>query len=61
MNDSVLGAMLIVLGLYFVLWGKGKEMKKKVQLAPLQSFGDQIDLTGVVIDAPTIEKTTNVV
>ncbi|XVF00750.1 hypothetical protein REPUB_Repub04eG0028300 [Reevesia pubescens] len=31
---SILGAVLIVLGLYVVLWGKGKEMKKmKDQLA----------------------------
>ncbi|XP_030510130.1 WAT1-related protein At1g25270 [Cannabis sativa] len=29
----VLGALLIVFGLYLVLWGKGKEMKKKVIVA----------------------------
>ncbi|KAH7575651.1 hypothetical protein JRO89_XS02G0179600 [Xanthoceras sorbifolium] len=31
---SILGAMLIVCGLYAVLWGKGKEMKKITQLVP---------------------------
>ncbi|KAL5787655.1 hypothetical protein ACOSP7_004604 [Xanthoceras sorbifolium] len=31
---SILGAMLIVCGLYVVLWGKGKEMKKITQLVP---------------------------
>lgn len=31
---SVLGATLIVCGLYAVLWGKGKEMKNVKQLAP---------------------------
>ncbi|CAK9160440.1 unnamed protein product [Ilex paraguariensis] len=31
---SVLGAMIIVCGLYVVLWGKGKEMKRIAQLMP---------------------------
>ncbi|XWS55191.1 hypothetical protein CRYUN_Cryun10bG0153400 [Craigia yunnanensis] len=31
---SVIGAVLIVIGLYGVLWGKGKEMKKMNQLVP---------------------------
>ncbi|KAI4296300.1 hypothetical protein L6164_036268 [Bauhinia variegata] len=34
---SIIGAVLIVCGLYGVLWGKGKEMKKKNQLVPAQS------------------------
>ena len=28
--------MVIVFGLYIVLWGKSKEMKKKTQLASLE-------------------------
>ncbi|KAK4476869.1 hypothetical protein RD792_016033, partial [Penstemon davidsonii] len=35
---SVLGAAIIVSGLYTVLWGKNKEMKKKVGLVPSKSF-----------------------
>uniref|UniRef100_A0A803MX76 WAT1-related protein n=1 Tax=Chenopodium quinoa TaxID=63459 RepID=A0A803MX76_CHEQI len=31
---SVLGAILIVIGLYGVVWGKGKEIKKKAKLVP---------------------------
>ncbi|KAL3515580.1 hypothetical protein ACH5RR_022482 [Cinchona calisaya] len=31
---SLLGAILIIFGLYVVLWGKGKEMKKINQLVP---------------------------
>ncbi|XVE48718.1 hypothetical protein DITRI_Ditri01bG0024700 [Diplodiscus trichospermus] len=31
---SVIGAVLIVMGLYVVLWGKGKELKKMNQLVP---------------------------
>ncbi|XP_022748874.1 WAT1-related protein At1g25270-like [Durio zibethinus] len=31
---SIIGAVLIVMGLYVVLWGKGKEMKKMNQLMP---------------------------
>ncbi|EOX97422.1 Mtn21-like protein [Theobroma cacao] len=34
---SIIGAVLIVLGLYVVLWGKGKEMKKMNQLVPSAS------------------------
>jgi hypothetical protein len=36
-NFSIFGAMLIVCGLYVVLWGKSEEMKKKNQLVPSQS------------------------
>ncbi|KAK7400262.1 hypothetical protein VNO78_11465 [Psophocarpus tetragonolobus] len=32
---SVLGAVMIVCGLYWVLWGKGQELKKKSQLVAL--------------------------
>ncbi|XP_004485529.1 WAT1-related protein At1g25270-like [Cicer arietinum] len=34
---SIIGAVLIVCGLYAVVWGKSKEMKKKNQLVPSQS------------------------
>ncbi|XP_062079522.1 WAT1-related protein At1g25270-like [Humulus lupulus] len=51
---SVLGAVLIVFGLYLVLWGKGKEMKKKLQLAPTsRSFDDPPESIGIVVLAPT--------
>lgn len=33
---SVLGAILIVFGLYAVLWGKGKEVRKVTQLCPVK-------------------------
>lgn len=32
--DRLLGAILIIAGLYVVLWGKGKELKKISQLMP---------------------------
>jgi len=35
-NFSIIGAVLIVCGLYAVVWGKSKEMKKKNQLVPSQ-------------------------
>lgn len=38
---------MIVCGLYVVLWGKGREMKKITQLAPSES-----DLTHIVITSP---------
>ncbi|KAI3903709.1 hypothetical protein MKW98_032363 [Papaver atlanticum] len=34
---SVLGAILIVIGLYFVLWGKAKELKNMLKLVPSKS------------------------
>ncbi|WJX21973.1 hypothetical protein P8452_11333 [Trifolium repens] len=34
---TIFGAMLIVCGLYVVLWGKSEEMKKKNQLVPSKS------------------------
>ncbi|KAF2299603.1 hypothetical protein GH714_038397 [Hevea brasiliensis] len=35
---SILGAALIVFGLYAVLWGKSMEMKKVPKLVPLRTF-----------------------
>ncbi|KAL6346123.1 hypothetical protein AAG906_025403 [Vitis piasezkii] len=35
---SVIGAVLIIIGLYVVLWGRGKEMKKTAQLDGSKSF-----------------------
>ncbi|CAI9770102.1 unnamed protein product [Fraxinus pennsylvanica] len=42
---SVIGAAIIVLGLYAVLWGKSKEIKRISQLIPTKNFkeGDQAD------------------
>ncbi|KAL2454809.1 WAT1-related protein [Abeliophyllum distichum] len=42
---SVIGAVIIVLGLYTVLWGKSKEIKRISQLMPTKSFkvADQTD------------------
>lgn len=36
--NSLIGAVLIIIGLYVVLWGKGKEMKKTTQLDGSKSF-----------------------
>ncbi|CAA2934754.1 WAT1-related At1g25270-like [Olea europaea subsp. europaea] len=42
---SVIGATIIVLGLYAVLWGKSKEIKRISTLMPTKNFkeGDQAD------------------
>ncbi|KAL6297421.1 hypothetical protein ACE6H2_005563 [Prunus campanulata] len=39
---SILGGMLIVCGLYMVVWGKNKEMKMMTQLPPSIRFQDQL-------------------
>jgi hypothetical protein len=31
LNYSVIGSLIIVIGLYFVLWGKGRELKKTIE------------------------------
>lgn len=38
--NSLLGGVLIVCGLYAVLWGKGRETQKKIAQAPLEIIGD---------------------
>ncbi|XP_023541477.1 WAT1-related protein At1g25270-like isoform X2 [Cucurbita pepo subsp. pepo] len=50
----VIGGVLIICGLYVVLWGKSKEMKKSTQLAPMGSIEHQ----PVVIDLPISSPTT---
>ncbi|KVI01810.1 Drug/metabolite transporter [Cynara cardunculus var. scolymus] len=45
---SVLGAILIVLGLYIVLWGKNKEVKKVAQLCPVRETIKELDNGAIV-------------
>ncbi|XP_021760155.1 WAT1-related protein At1g68170-like [Chenopodium quinoa] len=51
---SVLGAILIVIGLYGVVWGKGKEIKKITKLMPSMSCKDSNEdieiITSSVLD-----------
>ncbi|XP_044490012.1 WAT1-related protein At1g68170-like [Mangifera indica] len=54
---SILGAILIICGLYAVLWGKAKETKKITQLMPLKDSGES-QSTEIVINSLT-ENTSN--
>lgn len=64
---SLVGAAVIICGLYLVLWGKGKEMKKMARLVPSknsindstmeetarESFKGFIHANNVVVVTPT--------
>ncbi|XP_065872122.1 WAT1-related protein At1g25270-like [Euphorbia lathyris] len=52
---SVVGAALIVCGLYMVLWGQCKEMKEKAKLVPTQNENELIDIQ-VVSDSSLSKK-----
>ena len=51
----MVGAVLIVIGLYGVLWGKGKDIKKMTKSVPtsfeeLQSAGSVLEIVSVPPD-----------
>lgn len=52
-NNSVLGAVLIVIGLYGVLWGKGKDIKKMTQSVPTTSF-EELQSAGSVLEIVSV-------
>jgi hypothetical protein len=47
-NFSIIGSVLIVCGLYAVVWGKSKEIKKNNQLVPSQS-SNEFDTVEIVV------------
>ncbi|XP_061340805.1 WAT1-related protein At1g25270-like [Gastrolobium bilobum] len=49
---SVIGAVLIVIGLYMVLWGKSKEMKKVTHLEIIPGIDQEIE---VVVTSTTVD------
>ncbi|TKY59553.1 WAT1-related protein [Spatholobus suberectus] len=50
---SVLGAVMIVCGLYTVLWGNARELKKKSQLVPLENTrGESENVEGLRTPSP---------
>ncbi|KAL6513161.1 hypothetical protein OROGR_020647 [Orobanche gracilis] len=52
---SVLGAAIIVCGLYSVLWGKVKEMKKITRLVPSKSFTKRAEVDEITKDDQTFK------
>ncbi|KHN33488.1 Auxin-induced protein 5NG4-like protein [Glycine soja] len=54
-----IGTVLIVCGLYVVLWGKSKEMKKKNQLVPAQSPHDNESNTVEIVVRSAQEDKSN--
>ncbi|KAG5016051.1 hypothetical protein JHK85_022187 [Glycine max] len=50
---SVVGAVLIVCGLYMVLWGKSKEMKNITQLVPSETIREAEAIEVVVMSIST--------
>lgn len=51
---SVIGAVLIVIGLYIVLWGKSKEMKKVTHLVPSEITLDSKEIE-VVVESTSVD------
>ncbi|GER55498.1 nodulin MtN21 /EamA-like transporter family protein [Striga asiatica] len=55
----VFGSILIILGLYMVLWGKGKEVKRAQQIIPenIDNNNHQVqELSSVIIDNDSIHR-----
>lgn len=52
---SAIGAVLIVCGLYMVLWGKSKEMKKIAQLVPSKNTQEAEAIQVVVMSTPMVD------
>lgn len=52
---SAIGAVLIVCGLYMVLWGKSREMKKIAQLVPSKNTQEAEAIQVVVVSTPIVE------
>lgn len=57
-NGSIVGAGLIVCGLYMVLWGKTREIKNKTQLMPSQEC-ELIDINVNAAEPNTQFKASN--
>ncbi|AES63365.1 putative EamA domain-containing protein [Medicago truncatula] len=52
---SAIGAVLIVCGLYMVLWGKSKEMKRIAQLVPSKNTQEAEAIQVVVMSTPMVD------
>ncbi|KAG5017889.1 hypothetical protein JHK82_023555 [Glycine max] len=52
-TTGVIGAVLIVCGLYMVLWGKSKEMKTATQLVSSSDNTVEFGVTEVVVVSTT--------
>ncbi|XAR53097.1 hypothetical protein NMG60_11021498 [Bertholletia excelsa] len=57
---SVVGAVVIVCGLYVVLWGKGKELKRITKLPSSESSREADKSVGNIVTNPTDEDDNNV-
>ncbi|GMI87986.1 Usually multiple acids move in and out Transporters 23 [Hibiscus trionum] len=58
---TIIGAVLIVAGLYVVLWGKGKEMKKTSKLVPENEAVEVVVTSSLDANTPIISNDNSVV
>ncbi|KAI5414017.1 hypothetical protein KIW84_058238 [Lathyrus oleraceus] len=57
---SVIGSLIIVIGLYIVLWGKGRELKKIIEVQPLEIITTKLqDAKSLEIDDNIVVKENN--
>jgi hypothetical protein len=59
-DDSIIGAIVVVLGLYLVVWGKSKEYKARNDMQPSPTKDNTLhDQQQLPVTAPTNENSDN--
>ncbi|KAK9077121.1 hypothetical protein SSX86_005457 [Deinandra increscens subsp. villosa] len=52
---SLLGSVIVIVGLYLVLWGKSKDIKRSLKPTPSNNSKDVNDISNTIADTMTLE------